>query len=138
VVLYSLSLRQITFPPSLTFFHYFFHLKPPLHIFLSFPLYRYIPCSNLYSYPVTSRIFRDIFLSFIGFLPSLILKFWLLKVFVLFRLTHIDSMRQRLGGNPLINAEVKIFNLLVCSGSFPWFQAPSGIYTWIICAPCFG
>ena len=59
--------------------------------------------------------------------------FW--GLFVLFRLSHMHLMRQRLGKNPIINAEAKIFNLLACSGSFPWFQASPGIHTCIIRAP---
>ena len=62
--------------------------------------------------------------------------FW--GVFVLFRLSYMHSMWQGLGGNPLINAEVKIFNLLVSSRSFLWFQAFSGSHTWIIHALCLG
>ena len=83
---------------------------------MSSPLYRYILCSYLYSYPVANLVFKDIFLSFIGFLPSLILKFRLFGVFVLFRLSHMHLMRQGLGVNLLINVEVKIFNLLACFG----------------------
>ena len=86
----------------------------------SFPLFPFLQvpfCFYLYSCPITSRVFRDIFFSFISFLPSLILEFLLLWVFVLFRLSHMHSMRQRIGGNPLINAEVKTFNLLACFGS---------------------
>ena len=49
-----------------------------LYICLSLPFYRYIPCSYLYCCPVASRIFKNIFLYFLGFLPSLILEFWLL------------------------------------------------------------
>ena len=63
-------------------------------------------------------------------------NFW--GVFVLFKLSHMHSMQQRLGKNLIINVEVKIFNLLVCSGSFPWFQASLENYTWIIRAPCLG
>ena len=54
------------------------------------------------------------FSPFIGFLPSLILKFWLLGVFVQFRLFYLHSMRQELGGNPLIKVEVKIFRFGLC------------------------
>ena len=61
--------------------------------------------------------------------------FW--GVFVLFRLSHMHSMRQKLGENSLINAEVKIFSLLACSESFPWFQTSSRNHIWIIRAPCF-
>jgi len=50
----------------------------------------------------------------------------------------MHSMWQRLSENPLINAKVKIFNILTCFGSFPWFQASSVNYTWIIRAPHFG
>ena len=39
------------------------------------PLYRHMPCSYLYSCLVSSWVFRDIFSPFIGFHPSLILKF---------------------------------------------------------------
>ena len=81
-----------------------------------------------------SRIF---FLTLLISSPPLSLNtnFW--RIFVLFRLFHMYLMRQKLGKNPLINAEVKIFNLLVCSGSFLWSLAPFGNYTWIIRAPCF-
>ena len=132
----SLFLRQLTFLPSLTSFHYFFHLsKITSNICLSPSFYRYILCSYLYNCLIANRNFRDIFLYPISFLPSLILEFWLLGVFVLFRLSHMHSIRQRLGENPLINMEVKIFSLLACSRSFPWLQASSGNYTWIIRAP---
>ena len=47
-------------------------------------------------------------------------NFW--RLFVLFRLSQLYLMWQRLGKNPIINQEAKIFNLLACSGSFPWFQ----------------
>ena len=62
--------------------------------------------------------------------------FW--GLFVLFRLSHLHSMWQSLGKNPIINAETKIFNLLACFGSFLWFQASPRIHTWIICAPFLG
>ena len=73
-----------------------------------------MPCSYLYSCLVFNWVFRDIFSPFIGFLPALILKFWLLGVFVQFRLFYLHSMRQELGGNPLIKAEVKIFRFGLC------------------------
>ena len=82
--------------------------------------------------------FQGFFFSFISFFPSLILEFWLLRVFVLFRLSLIHSMQQMLGGNPLINAEVKIFNLLVCSGSLLRFQISSRNLIWIIRASRLG
>ena len=56
---------------------------------------------------------------------------------VLLRLSYMHLMWHRLGKNPLINAEVRIFNFLLCSGSFPWSWVSSGSYTWIIGAPCF-
>ena len=62
--------------------------------------------------------------------------FW--GLFVLFKLSHLHSMWQSLGKNPIINAETKIFNLLACFGSFLWFQASPRIHTWIICAPFLG
>ena len=40
----------------------------------------------------------------------------------------MHSMRQRLGGSPLINAEVKIFAILMCSGRFPVVQSASCRY----------
>ena len=103
----------------------FFHSFVSSHCFSIPFLFAYLLpyidtfCFYPYSYPVANRVFRDIFLSFIGFFPSLILKFWLLKVFVLFRQSRMHSIRQRLGGSPLINAEVKIFILLTYSERFP-------------------
>ena len=97
---------------------FFTSQKIPLLVCLSPPFYKYTSCSYLYNCPIASQTLRDIFLYFIGFLPSLIQELWnsnFWGVFALFRLSHVHSIRQRLGENPLINAEVKIFNLLACS-----------------------
>ena len=61
--------------------------------------------------------------------------FW--ELFVLFRLSYLYLMQQRLGKNPIINAEAKIFNFLACFRSFPWFQASPGNHTWTIHAASF-
>ena len=50
----------------------------------------------------------------------------------------MHSMRQRLGKNPLVNAEVKIFNLLVDYGSFSQLPASPVGHTLIISAPYLG
>ena len=83
------------------------------YICLSPPLYRYISCAYLYSYSVASQILKDIFLYFISFLPCLILELWLLRVLVLFKLSYMHLMQQKLGENPLINAEEK-FSIFLC------------------------
>ena len=61
--------------------------------------------------------------------------FW--ELFVLFRLSYLYLMRQRLGKNPIINAEAKIFNFLACFGSFLWFQASPRNHMWTIRAASF-
>ena len=81
--------------------------------FLPFSFYRHVSCSYLYSYPVANCTIRDIFLYFIGFLPCLILELWLLRVLVLFKLSYMHLMQQKLGENPLINAEEK-FSIFLC------------------------
>ena len=124
----------------------FFHLSPLFTIFSTFqkslPIFAYLPISIGTFFALISTTvllpaeFLGIFSSTLS-ISSIPLSwnfdFW--GVFVLFRLSHVHSIRQRLGENPLINMEVKIFNLLACSKSFPWFQASSGNYTWIIHAP---
>ena len=99
---------------------------------MSSPLYRYIPCSYLYSYPVANLVFRDIFLSFIGFLPSLILKFWLLGVFVLFRLSHKawlhlncylfhgNNLQRFLPSSGCLGWPCAIPSVLIIYWAFPW------------------
>ena len=62
--------------------------------------------------------------------------FW--ELFVLFRLSYLYLMWQRLGKNPIINAEAKIFYLIACSGSFSWFQASPRNHKWTIHATSFG
>ena len=57
---------------------FFTSQKIPLHVCLSPPFYKYTSCSYLYNCPIASQTLRDIFLYFIGFLPSLILELWLL------------------------------------------------------------
>ena len=47
-------------------------------------------------------------------------NFW--GSFVLFRLSYLYLMWQRLSKNPIINVEAKIFKLFACSRSFPWLQ----------------
>ena len=130
---------------------YILSLSPRLFTFLSFsgPKRNLLPfCFFLFIYKHTSHSYpyncllpakhsRIFFLTLLISSPPLSLNtdFW--RIFVLFRLFHMYLMRQKLGKNPLINAEVKIVNLLVCSGSFLWSLAPFGNYTWIIRAPCF-
>ena len=60
-------------------------------------------------------------------------NFW--GLFVLFRLSYLYLMWQRLGKNPIINAGAKFFNLFACSRSFPQSWVSSGSYMWIIRAP---
>ena len=60
-------------------------------------------------------------------------NFW--GSFVLFRLSYLYLMWQRLSKNPIINVEAKIFNLFACSRSFPWFQESPGNHTWSIHTP---
>ena len=63
--------------------------------------------------------FWDIFPSSIGFPSILIIKqdFW--GVFVLFKLSYMYLMWQRLGGEPLTNAKVVVSVILILLGSFP-------------------
>ena len=66
--------------------------------------------------------FSEIFsFTFLVSSPPLSWNFDFWGLFVLFKLSHMHSMLQRLGKNLIINAEVKIFNILACSGSFSWF-----------------
>ena len=68
-----------------------------------------------------SRIFSSFLL--VSSLP-LFRNFWLLGGFVLFKLSHMHLMWQRLGGSPLINVEVKIFILLTYFEDSPRFPSP--------------
>ena len=63
--------------------------------------------------------FWDIFPSSIGFPSILIIKqdFW--GVFVLFRLSYMYLMWQRLSGEPLTNVEEAVSVILILLGSFP-------------------
>ena len=101
---------------------------PPFYICLSPPLYRHISCPYPSSYPISNQILRDIFPLLYWFPPIPYPGTWLLGVFPLFRLSHMHSMWQRLGGSPLINAKVKIFVILMCSGRFPVVQSASCRY----------
>lgn len=77
------------------------------------PFYSFRPCSYHHSCSAPIQSLRDIFPYFISFLPSLSQNYdcWALRV--LFRLSYVHLMRQRLGKNLLINAKVRIFTLLV-------------------------
>ena len=86
----SLSLSPTSIYLLLLLFFFLVVLSP---FRLSPTLYKYVFHSYLYIFPVTSRVLKDIFLSFIGFLSSLILEFWLLRVFVLFKLSYMHLMR---------------------------------------------
>ena len=55
--------------------------------------------------------------------------FW--GLLVLFRLSHLYLMQQRWGKSPIINAEVKIFNLLAFFRTLPWFYDYPGNHAWI-------
>ena len=68
---------------------------------------------------ISTAILSPTEFSTIFFSPLSATEFWLLGVFALFRQSHMHSMRQGLGGSPLINAEVKIFILLTYSERFP-------------------
>ena len=95
---------------------------------LSPPLYRHISCPYPSSYPISNQILRDIFPLLYWFPPIPYPGTWLLGVFPLFRLSHMHSMWQRLSGSPIINAKVKIFVILMCSGRFPMVQSASCRY----------
>ena len=58
-------------------------------------------------------------------------------IFSLFSSPQTYLMWQRLGKGSQIDEEVKIFNLLACSGSFPRSWVLPGSYMWVIRAPCF-
>ena len=105
---------------------------------LSLLFYSFSPYSYHYSYPVACQSLMDIFLNFIGFLSTLILELWLLGVVCTVQVSYLYLMRQRLDKNLIINMEAKIFYLIACSGSFPWFQASLGNHTWTIRATSFG
>ena len=63
--------------------------------------------------------FQGYFPLFYWFPPFPYSRILTFRVFVLFKLSQMHSMRQRLGGSPLINAEVKIFTLLTYSERSP-------------------
>ena len=134
VVLNTLSLIRL-----ITLFSSIFFPKrkkiPPFSF--SLLIYRYTPCSYPYGYPIANSTLRDIFLTLSISTPSLSLNFVFWEIFLLFRLCHMYLMRQRLGKGSLINAKVKIFNLLACLGSFLWSWAPPGSFMWIIRTPRF-
>ena len=110
-ITHSCFLRQHIYLLSLSlFFLFIFSFS---FSFLPFSFYRHVSCSYLYSYLVANCTIRDIFLYFIGFLPCLILELWLLRVLVLFKLSYMHLMQQKLGENPLINAEEK-FSIFLC------------------------
>ena len=130
ILFFSLRLLTPIFPPK--------KLYPTLYF--CYLLYRSIPCPYLYNCLVASQTLRYIFLYSISFLsppPPLYLNSGSWGMSVLLRLSYMHLMWHGLGKNPLINAEVRIFNFLLCSGSFPWSWVSSGSYTWIIGAPCF-
>jgi len=116
-VLHTLSFSQTTpfssFSPP---FLYFLPLKRSPSLFAYLPLFISTPLVLIFTTVLLPAKLSGIF-SFtlsVSFLPlSWNSDFW--GVFVLFRLSHMHSMWQRLVENPLINAEVKIFNLLACS-----------------------
>ena len=111
--------------------------QPPPPSFCLPPLfYSFSPCSYHHSCLTLFQSLKDMLSYFIGFLPFLSWNFDCLGLRVLFRLFYVHSMQQRLDKNPLINAEVKIFTLLVHSRSFPWLPTSSGGHTMITRAPC--
>ena len=116
ILFFSLGLLTPIFPPK----------KPSPSLCFSCLLYRYIPCPYLYSCSVVSQIF---FFTLSISSPPLSLNFDSWGMSVLLRLSYMHLMWHRLGKNPLINAEVRIFNLLVCSGSSLWSWVSSGNYT---------
>ena len=66
--------------------------------------------------------FSEIFsFTFLVSSPPLSWNFDFWGLFVPFKLSHMHSMLQRLGKNLIINAKAKIFNIIACSRSFPWF-----------------
>ena len=105
MVLHYNRLEVLSISLSLSFF-----LIPTICQFP--PLYRHVFCPYPSSCLVSSRILKDIFP------PLPCPETLLLGVFPLFRLSHMHSMRKRLGGDPLINAEVKISAILICLEGF--------------------
>ena len=116
----------------------FFYFSSLFSSLFSHPLFR---CHLLFFYrhspylilptglPLTWS-FWDISHSSIGFSPLLILKqdFW--GVFVLFRLSYMHLMWKKLDREPLINAKVIVFVILILLGNFlryTWWEWHLGI-----------
>lgn len=95
-------------------------------------LYRH----NFYLYPpscpVSSRILRDIFHILYWVFPIPYPGTWLLGVFLLFRLSHMYSMQQRLDGGLLINAKAEISAIIICLEGFSGLNVPIVGTPWII------
>ena len=103
-------------------------LPPYLQAHFSF-LSLQLSCCQLNTQGYFSLLYR--------FPPPPILELCLLGIFSLFRLSQMYLMQPRLGKGSQIDVEVKIFNLLACSGSFIQFWASSRSYMWIIRVPRF-
>jgi len=115
------------------FFFFSSKAHPPTP--LNFPLlYKPHSYSNFYSCYTTGLVFKDIFLTLLDSSPSLSLNSAFSEIFLLFRLSYMNLMQHRLGEGSQIEVEIKIFDLLACSGSFPQFLVPFGGSMWIICA----
>ena len=87
--------------------------------------------------PMQAKHSEIFFLTLLGSSLPLSLSFVSWGIFSLFSSPQTYLMWQRLGKGSQIDEEVKIFNLLACSGSFPRSWVLHGSYMWVIRAPCF-
>ena len=94
------------------------NISPPLSITPPPPLYRHFFFLYLPSWPTSSWIFGILVASH-SVLPPFHHEIGLLGVSTLFRLIYMHLMWKRLGREPLINAEVTAFAILILSGHFP-------------------
>ena len=132
----SLSLSLSYFCSLCSFFFFFFQPPPPFAsplLFITSILALIITAVLL-----PTRVSGIFSLTLSNFSSPLSWNsdFW--GFFVMFRLSYLYLMWQRLGKNHIINAKAKIFNLLACSRSFPWLQESPENHTWIIHAPYLG
>ena len=115
----------------------FFFLDPPL-LLASFLYIASILVLILTAVLLLPRVSGIFFPYFIGFLTFLSWDSNGLGVTRIFQVVYAPLMWHKLGKNPFINAEVKIFLLLASSRSFLWLLVSSRGHTLIIRASRLG
>lgn len=105
---------------SLSFFSFLFqHFSTPFSVAQSPPPFIGVSSSLILPTGLFLARFSRIFSPSLLVFPLSYLETRFLGVFILFRLSYTYLMRQMLGKEPLINAEVKISVILIYLGDFP-------------------